>query len=315
MSHLMRNKILSLTLFALIMSLISCRKPEKVSAENEMQKTFASPQDAGVALLEAARSNDHALLREIFGPDGKEILFSGDAVMDKNATKNFIAAYETMHRWRKINAGGQMLYVGIENYPFPIPLQQNRSGQWYFNTAAGADEILARRIGRDELIAMAAIGALANAQQQYFNQTPAGNVKQYAQKLVSDDGKHNGLYWPASGAHNQSPIGRLGDFAKGAGYTNSREQQQPFNGYYFQILTKQGDTAKGGAKDYIVNGSMTDGFAILAYPAEYRNSGIMTFLVGTDGIVYQKDLGEKTVNTAIAITEYNPGDGWKRATE
>src|SRR5262245_8160640 len=292
----------------LIISLAACRKPEKVAAVNEPQKTFASPQEAGKAMQEAAKSGNQASLIEIFGPYGKEILFTEDSTKDANALKNFAAAYETMNRWGKINAGGQMLYVGAENFPFPIPLQQNSSGQWYFNTDAGQDEMLARRIGKDELVAMAALVAIANAQEQYFNEANP-NKKQYAQKFVSDEGKHDGLYWPVSGDKPQSPLGQLGDFAKGAGYMNAGEKPQPFSGYYFRILTKQ--SGKNGTKDYVVNGNMTDGFAILAYPAEYQNSGIMTFLIGKDGIVYEKDLGKGTVDTAVAITDYNPADGWK----
>ena len=152
---------------------------------------------------------------------------------------------------------------------------------------------------------------LADAQQQYFSQTHDGDsVKQYAQKFVSDEGKQNGLYWKAREGQTPSPLAQLGDFAKAVGYTNAGEKPQPFNGYYFQILTKQGDKAPGGAKDYIANGKMTGGFAILAYPAAYRNSGIMTFIVGKDGTVYQKDLGEKTTDLRLAMAEYNPGDGW-----
>ena len=319
MSRLLRHNTvqafrvaLCLTLFAIInISLASCRKTQNVAAARESQKTFASPQEAGAALLEAAKSGDQAALLEIFGPEGNEVLFSGDPVKDKKALNDFSIAYETMNRWGEIKAGGQILYVGIENFPFPVPLQQNSNGQWFFNTDAGADEILARRIGKDELVAIAALGAIASAEQQYFNQKPAGNkVNQYAETFVSDPGKRNGLYWQAADGQAKSPLGQLGDFAKGAGYTNPGQTPQPFSGYYFQILTKQGEKAKGGAKDYIVNGKMTRGFAVLAYPAEYRNSGIMTFLIGKDGVVYEKDLREGTVDTAKAITEYNPGDGW-----
>ena len=330
MSHLLRvNKIpavrlsLSLMLLAMILSLVSCRKPETVAAgslntgpANNAPKTFASPEEAGAALLKAAKSGDQASLLEIFGPDGQEILFSGNSVVDKNALKDFSAAYETMNRWRKIDAGGQMLYVGAESFPFPIPLENDSSGRWFFNTAEGADEVLARRIGRNELVAMAAIQAIANAQQQYFNQVkPGGKVQHYAQKFVSDEGKHDGLYWPDSKGGTTSPLGQMGDFAKGAGYTSSGEKPKPFYGYNFRILTKQGKTAKGGAKDYVVDGNMVGGFAILAYPAEYQDSGIMTFMIGTDGIVYQKDLGENTVQSAEAMTDYNPGDGWERVTK
>jgi hypothetical protein len=205
-----------------------------------------------------------------------------------------------------------MLYLGADNFPFPVPLEKNASGQWYFDTGEGADEILARRIGRDELVAIAALGALANAQQEYFSQKqPGQTVQQYAHKFVSDEGQHNGLYWPASEGVAQSPLGQMGDLAKGLGYTTANNTQQSFSGYKFRILTKQGQSAKGGARDYIVDGKMTGGFAILAYPADYRNSGIMTFAVGPDGVVYQKDLGEKTAEIAQGTTEYNPGEGWE----
>jgi Protein of unknown function (DUF2950) len=287
-------------LIVLIVSLPSCRrKPDNTAVGtskeavattgNETQKTFASPAEAGAALHDAAKSGDQEALTAMFGPEMTDVLFSGDPVKDRNALTQFAAAYTTMNRWGKINGGGEMLYVGGENFPFPVPLLQTSSGQWYFDTAGGADEILARRIGRNELVAIAATAALANAQQDYFTGTHAGSEsKQYAQKLNSD------------------AFGHMGDFAKDAGGTT-----QPFSGYFYRILMRQGNTAKGGAKDYIVNGKMTGGFAILAYPAEYQNSGIMTFLIGTDGVVYEKDLGPKTVDTAAAMMEYNPGDGWK----
>lgn len=214
-----------------------------------------------------------------------------------------------MNRWVRIKPGGQILLIGADNYPFPIPLGQNQSGLWYFDTAAGRDEILARRIGKGELTAIIACSAIADAQMQYFSQSHEG-VKQYAEKFVSDDGKRNGLYWPAPDGQQPSPLGPLGDFAKALGYTSSGDKPQPFNGYYFQILTKQGDKAPGGATDYIVDGKMTKGFAVVAYPADYRNSGIMTFVIGPNGVVYQKDLGEKTRDTAMSMTEYNPSDGW-----
>ena len=309
----------------MIVSVLSCeRKPNNTAvgttdkavgtSGKETQKTFASPAEAGAAFHEAAKSGDQTALLAIFGPDATEVLFSGDPVKDKNALTQFVSAYETMNRWGKINGGGEMLYLGPENFQFPVPLLQTSSGRWYFDSAGGADEILARRIGRNELVAMAAIGALSKAEQQYYNSAHAGGVNQYAQKFVSDEGQQNGLYWPSSDTRTQSPLGQLGDFAKGAGYTNSGNDPKPFNGYYFRILTKQGDTAKGGAKNYIVNGNMTGGFAILAYPAEYQNSGIMSFLVGTDGTVYEKDLGPMTADTAVAMTEYNPS-GWKSAND
>jgi DUF2950 family protein len=320
MSHSVRHHMhfasrlrMFLALFALIILLPSSDRAENPTVEKAAQKTFASPADAGSVFFEAAKSGDQSALLSIFGPDGRDILFTGDAVKDKDNLKDLVPAYSQMHRWGKIKGGGEILYLGADNYPFPIPLGQDSSGKWYFDTAAGKDEILARRIGKGELTAIAGCGAIADAQQQYFSQIHDGDkVKQYAQNFVSDAGKQNGLYWSAPEGQAQSPLGQLGDFAKAAGYTSSGDKPQPFNGYYFRILTKQGDKAQGGAKDYIVNGKMTGGFAILAYPSEYRNSGIMTFLVGKDGIIYQKDLGEKTADLATAMTEYNPGDGWDR---
>jgi hypothetical protein len=275
------------------------------------QRSFTSPEEAGAAVLAAAQAADQAALLTIFGPDAKQLLSSGDPVKDQENTRDFVAAYTQMHRWRKIKAGGEMLYIGADNFLFPIPLDEKSAGAWQFDTDAGKDEILARRIGRNELAAIAACTALANAQAQYFNQThDADSVKQYAQRIVSDEGKQDGLYWPVSTAQAPSPLEDVAEFAKAAGYTSAGSNPQPFKGYYFRILTRQGDKAPGGAKDYIVNGKMTGGFAFLAYPTEYRNSGIMTFIVGPDGAAYQKDLGTNTATAAAAMREFNPGDGW-----
>jgi hypothetical protein len=297
---------------ALIVALVACNKTQNPTSEKAVQKTFASPEEAGAAFFDAAKSGDQQALLAIFGPDAKEVLLSGDAVKDKDTLQDFVAAYTQMHRWREIKVGGEMLYTGADNFPFAIPLGQNPSGQWYFDTAAGKDEILARRIGKDELTAIAACSAVAKAEYEYFSHTHDG-AKQYAQRLVSDEGTQNGLYWPVSAGQAPSPLEEVRDFAKAAGYASAGAKPQPFDGYYFRILTKQGDKAKGGAKDYIVSGRMTGGFAILAYPVEYRNSGIMTFVVGKDGIVYQKDLGANTTEIAEALMDYNPGDGWRPA--
>jgi hypothetical protein len=300
------------TLFALTFTLTSCKKMGTASAENKaVQKTFASPAEAGTAFLQAAQSDDQAALLTIFGPDGKESLFSGDPVKDKNNLEDFVAAYNQMHRWREIKAGGEVLYTGADNYPFPIPLGKNPSGQWYFDSAAGKDEILARRIGKDELTAIAACSGIAEAERQYFAEKHDGDMAgKYTQKFISDEGTQDGLYWQAVEGQPPSPFEVVRDFAKAAGYTSSGDKPQPYNGYYFRILTKQGNMAPGGVMDYIVNGKIIGGFAALAYPAEYRNSGIMTFIIGKDGVVYQKDLGAGTIANAEALTEYNPGDGW-----
>jgi hypothetical protein len=239
------------------------------------------------------------------------VLFTRDAATNTRKLKNFAAAYDRMHRWGAIKAGGQTLFVGADNYAFPIPLDQNKERRWYFDTAAGKDEILARRIGSNELAAIAAAEAIADAQRQYFQQ-PRGDskVRQYAQRFVSDSGAQNGLYWPVREGETPSPLGPLADLATAAGRSDAGDQPQPFNGYIFRILTKQGRTAEGKARDYIVGGRMTGGFAVIAYPADYQDTGITTFLIGPAGVVYQKDLGEKTSEVAAAMTEYNPGDGW-----
>ena len=299
---------MSMIVMAASVLLASCNKTERPASEQVVQKTFASPEDAGAAVVAAAKSGDPGALIAIFGPDSTGVLFTGDTVRDQDNLKGFAASYDQLHRWGNLKAGGKVLYTGADNFPFPIPLDKNSSGQWSFDTAAGKDEILARRIGRGELTAIAACGAAAIAQDQYFSK-----AKQYAQQFASDQGKQNGLYWPAAEGQPQSPLGPLGDFAKALGYSNAGDKPQPFNGYYYRILTKQGTTAKGGAKDYIVDGKMTGGFAILAYPVEYRNTGIMTFIIGKDDVIYQKDLGEKTTDQGAAMTEYNPGEGWSPA--
>ena len=301
-------KWMSIAFLATLVLLGSCQRTQKSASENAGQHTFASPEEAGAALVAAARSGDQGALLAIFGPGGEDVLFTGDSVRDQDNLKGFVASYDQMHRWGDLKAGGMVLYAGADNFPFPIPLDKNSSGQWSFDTAAGKDEILARRIGRGELTAIAACQAAATAQDQFF-----GKAKQYAQKFASDEGKQNGLYWPAAEGSSPSPLGPLGDFAKALGYANSGDKPQPFNGYYYRILTKQGAGAKGGARDYVVDGKMTEGFAILAYPVEYRNTGIMTFIIGKDGVVYQRDLGEKTTDQGDAMTEYDPGEGWKPA--
>jgi hypothetical protein len=277
------------------------------------QATFATPDEAGAALLAAAQSADPAALLTIFGPDGKDVVLSGDPVKDKDVRKDFVAAYNQMHRWHEIKVGGEMLSVGADNFLFPIPLGKNDAGRWQFDTAAGKDEILARRIGRDELVAIAACTAIAGAESQYFKQTRNGEKgRQYAQRLVSDEGQQNGLYWPAAAGQPPSPLEGARDFAKAAGYSSAGAAPQPFDGYYFRVLTRQGPGAKGGAREYIINGKMTGGFAVLAYPAVYRDSGIVTFMLGTDGVLYQKDLGETTTATAQELTVYDPA-GWTPA--
>ena len=318
MWHTLLNKRISsfvIVTLVVVAGLASCRRADKAveekSSRNSAQRTFASPTEAGDALVAAARAGDRTAVLAIFGPDASDVLFTGDGATDTQKLKNFAAAYDRMHRWGTIKAGGETLYVGADNYPFPIPLDRDKAGRWSFDTAAGKDEVLARRIGGNELAAVAATEAIADAEQQYFKR-PRGDskVREYAQRFVSDSGTQNGLHWPVREGETPSPLGPLVDLATAAGHSDAGDKPQPFNGYIFRILTKQGRTAKGGARDYIVGGRMTGGFAVIAYPADYQDTGIMTFLIGPERVVYQKDLGEKTSETATAMAEYNPGDGW-----
>jgi hypothetical protein len=257
-------------------------------------------------LFDAARTGDQSALMAIFGSDGRDLIFSGDTVKDKNTAQRFVDAYSQMNRWSKSQSGEEILYIGADNFAFPIPLERNASGEWAFNTAAGKNEVLARRIGDGELTTIGVLTEIVNAQQEYFRQN-----HQFAQKFVSDQGQHNGLYWPVAEGKPASPLGRLADVAKALGYSHT-DRPQPFNGYYYRMLTQQGASAKGGAKDYLADGKLTGGFAVLAWPAKYRDSGIMTFVVNKDGVVYQQDLGEKTAEAAAAITSYDPSKEWAK---
>jgi hypothetical protein len=295
-----------LLLLALFIPLTACKKSEKPSIS-----VFASPDDAGNALLTAAKSGDQNALLAIFGPDSKEIISSGDAVQDKTVTDAFVEGYGVMHRWRKMPDDSQMLLVGADNFPFPIPLKKNSGGQWFFDTAAGRDEILSRRVGRNELAVIEICAAAADAQAEYFSKPHDGETtRQYAAKFISDPGKQNGLYWNAPEGKAQSPLGPLAAFATAEGYTAKPDAHTAFHGYYFRMLKGQSDKAPGGAKDYMVNGKMVGGFAFAAYPAEYGNSGVMTFMINQDGLLLQKDLGKTTTETATAMTVFDPDTSW-----
>ena len=294
---------------AMLIPMAACNGQHSASVQTT-PKTFASPEDAGNALLAAAKSGDQNELLAIFGPNSKELIFSGDPVQDKNTVAAFATGYEVMHRWRRMTDGSQTLLVGAQNFPFPIPLKKDASGQWFFDTAAGKEEILNRRVGRNELAVIQVCGAVVDAQAQYLSQKHGG-LNQYAQKFISDAGEQNGLYWPEVQGQPRSPLGPLAADATSEGYKVDPSHHQPFHGYYFVMLDKQGPDAKGGAKDYIVDGKMRGGFAVVAYPAQYGDSGIMTFLVNQEGAIFQKDLGKNTAEVATAMTEFNPDKSWK----
>jgi hypothetical protein len=300
-----------LIVLALIISFGACSKSEKSS-----NRVFASPEDAGNTLLEAAKSGDQNAVLAIFGPESKEFLLSGDAVQDKAAVDAFVTAYGTMHRWRKMPEDAQVLLIGADNFAFPIPLKKNGAGQWFFDAAAGKEEIQNRRIGRNELAVIEVCGALVDAQAEYFSQPHEGaGPNQFAVKFISDAGKQNGLYWEPAEGQPKSPLGPLAAFATTEGYSVKANSHAPFHGYYFHMLNKQGSHAPGGARDYVVNGKMVGGFAFVAYPAEYGNSGVMTFLINQDGVLLQKDLGKTTTETAAAMTEFDPDTSWSVVAE
>jgi hypothetical protein len=284
--------------------------PTRSMAQQLDRKTFSSPEEASKALVTAMQSNDERALLEILGPNGKRIVSSGDETEDADSRANFVQKYEQMHRLVREPDGTTTLYIGAENWPTPIPLM-NKSNSWYFDTEAGEKEILFRRIGRNEMSAIRVCQQLGAAQKEYY-----ASHNEYAQRIFSDEGQHNGLYWKVAGGEPESPIGPLVAAAAAEGYPEHQHGvPTPYRGYYYHILTRQGKDGLGGAKSYTVNGKMTDGFAFLAYPAEYRSSGVMTFIVGQDGVVYQKDLGKKTQALAKAVKEYNPDTTWQKLKE
>ena len=221
------------------------------------------------------------------------------------------ATFSDNNRWVPMTNGSQILYIGPDNYAFPIPLVKDSSSRWQFDSAVGQEEITARDIGRNELLAIDAVLAIADAEDSYFQKAHDGNpVHQYTQIIVSDPGKQDGLYWDASKTKDPSPLGKLSDFATSPISPLGPGEPQVLDGYSLRILGAQGDKAKGGAKSYMVKGKMTGGYAVLASPVTYKKTGVMTFIVGKDGVVYQRDLGEKTGDLAAAIKDYNPTDDW-----
>jgi len=280
-------------------------------AQEAGQRTFSSAEDASRALFNAMKGEDQQASLSILGPAGKEVLSSGDREEDLDARVSFVVKYQEMHRLVTEANGTASLMVGAENWPFPIPLVNNH-GTWFFDTAAGKDEILFRRIGKNELAAVDACRELGAAQNQYFAHPPANLPNQFAQKLVSDEGRHNGLYWHGASDEFDSPINPLIAYARQNLPTDQVGEHVPFNGYMFRILTSQGPHAPGGAKNYVVDGTMSRGFAFVAYPVEHRSSGVMTFIVDESGTIFEKDLGSNTTKLAQAMTVYDPDSSWHR---
>lgn len=278
------------------------------------QQAFKTPDEAASALVGAVKAGDQKAIVAVLGPDGVDIASSGDEVADAATRQKFLSAYDVKHQIAMDGDSKATLVIGQEDFPLPIPLLR-KDGMWRFDTAAGRQEILARRIGKNELDAIQTSLAYVDAQNEYSEKDRTGaGVKTYAQRVISQPGKKDGLYWPASQGEDASPLGELVAQATAQGYRTGGGRT-PFHGYYFKILTKQGAAAPGGELDYVVRGKMIGGFALIAYPAEYRNSGVMTFIVNHAGVVYQKDLGPRTAKLAEGMTSFNPDQTWQKVSD
>jgi hypothetical protein len=284
-------------------------------AADKKPKEFKSPEEAVKSLVDAVKANDTKELSAIFGPEGKEVISSGDEVADKARRERFVKAYEEVNKLVSETDKKVILVAGKEEWPFPIPIV--KVGEtWRFDTKAGKEELLDRRIGRNELNTIQTCLAYVDAQREYALKDWDGDgLLEYAQKFVSTPGKKDGLYWEVKEGDKQSPLGLLVARAVEVGYSpgKSKERPRPYYGYYYKILKTQGKNASGGAYDYVVKGQMIGGFALVAYPAQYGASGIMTFIINHDGIVYEKDLGKDTEKIAGAMTKFDPDKTWKKA--
>lgn len=275
------------------------------------QARFRSPDEAARALVDAARADDLKALLEILGPGSKRLISSGDSVADNASRDRFVAAYEQKHVLKPGPAGSMLLHVGTDDWPMPVPIIK-KTRSWVFDIGKGEKEILNRRIGRNELNVIEAINAYVDAQYEYAGKDCSGGGKvEFAQRFISSPGHRDGLYWEAGEGEQQSPLGPLIAQAAKEGYT-PEGNLSPFHGYYFRILKGQGPHAEGGSYRYMVRDKMILGFALVAYPVEFGNSGVMTFIVNQDGIVYEKNLGKNTQRLAEAVTVYNPDQGWKK---
>jgi Protein of unknown function (DUF2950) len=282
------------------------------SAQAAEPKEFASVSAAVDALIAALRSDDPKALIEVLGDEGRRLVSSGDRVADRAAAQKFVAEYDQRHQ---LQAGGGkvVLHVGTDDFPLPIPLVPD-GPSWRWDAEAGAEEILNRRIGRNELNTIQVCLAYVDAQREYYSQPRSKDrVLEYAQRFGSTPGRHDGLYWPTKAGEPLSPLGDLVVKARGEGYrANTDGGRTPYHGYFYKILYGQGPQAPGGAYDYVANKHMIGGFALVAFPAQYANSGVMTFIVNHDGVVYQKDLGPKTAQLAEAMKLFNPDSSWQR---
>ena len=273
---------------------------------------FVTANEAVDSFVVALRDGDRTRLEEILGSDADDVLYSGDDVADQQAMSDFIASYDARHQLVGESDDSYTLVVGENEWPMPVPLVTDAEGGWYFDVAAGRDELLNRRIGRNELSTMQACLAIVDAQHEYAGRDPDGNGRNdFAAKFLSDPGDKNGLFWPTNAGEAPSPLGDLVSRAAEEGYSRPpRGELQPYQGYYFRMLTKRGAHAPGGEGNYVVDGALTDGFGVIAWPAEYGNSGIATFIISHDGLLYEQDFGPDTDGIARNINEFDPDPSW-----
>jgi len=294
----------------LLAALVAIASLGLVGTPAQAQQSFNSSDDAANALVAAVKSGNKQDVLKVLGADGEDIIDSGDDVADADARAKFLSAYDARHSL-KVEGKRAILVVGADDFPFPIPLVHTKAG-WEFDTAEGRQEILYRRIGRNELDAIQTCLAFVDAQDEYAQKDRGDGAGVYAQRIVSSPGKKDGLYWPSDS--NDSPLGELAAEASAEGYKAGSEPR-PYRGYYYRILTQQGASAPGGAMSYIVKGKMIGGFALIAYPAEYGNSGVMSFMVSHAGAVYQRDLGQDTAVRVKGVTSFDPDKTWKKVEE
>jgi hypothetical protein len=311
----MKNKLIDMKelKFPGLVVALALIAPIQSGAADEMGEAFATPQAAVSALTLALNARDGAQLHQIFGP-GADELQNPDRVQATNEMETFAEALNATNQLVRESGDRYELNVGADGWPFPVPIVQ-KGGQWFFDTEEGKQELLNRRIGRNELDVLKAMRAYVDAQREYASQDRDGSsVLKYAQRIASTPGKKDGLFWPIALDGSESPLGPLVADAQKEGYKAKANGQvstrMPFHGYYFKILTQQGKHAPGGKYNYIINGNMIAGFALVAWPADYRNTGVMTFIVNQQGRVYQRDLGENTSQIVSSMTEYDPGSGW-----
>jgi hypothetical protein len=277
------------------------------------QQNFATPEAAVQALVKAAQAKDEKALLRLLGPVAEPLVDSGDPVADRNARDRFLASYKAKNSLDKSAAGKATLVVGEDEWPFPIPVAQ-REGRWFWDGAAGAEEIINRRIGENELATIQSCLAYVDAQREFYvRNVQKDPLQHFANKLISSTGKKDGLYWPAGDGESPSPLGEEFAQARAEGYLQTGAPRgSPYHGYIYRLLVRQGPAAVGGAYEYMVNGELLGGFGLIAFPAEYGSSGIMTFIVNHDGVVYSKDLGPHTEQVAMGIAEFNPDSLWKQ---